>query len=282
MRDFVFDGGVAVITGGAGGIGAALATRLAALGCSLALIDKDAGALAERVAELRSRFPAVDISGHAADLADTAAIPALAEAVLAQHPRVTLLVNNAGIALAGTFDQVSAADVDAVLAVNLHAVIAVTRAFLPALRASPGSHLVTLSSLFGLIAPAGQVAYATSKFAVRGFTEAMRAELRPLGVGVTVAHPGGVATNIARNALVGSGMDKAQWRAGLATMQSLLTLPPEEAARIILRAVQRRRGRVVVGRDAQALDVLARLMPAGYTRLLEAGTSLARRRGRLR
>ncbi|GAA2010048.1 SDR family oxidoreductase [Nakamurella flavida] len=279
MRDLDFAGGVAVVTGAAGGIGAALATRLAASGCSLALIDRDADALSARVDELRTRFPRVEITGHTADLADIDAIPALARTVLAAHPRVTLLINNAGIALGGTFDQVSAEDVDAVLTVNLHAVIAMTRAFLPALRASPGSHLVNLSSLFGLVAPAGQVAYATSKFAVRGFSEAMRAELAPLGIGVTVVHPGGIATNIATHARVGAGLDEAGWRDGLAGMQTLLRMPPADAARIILRAVQRRRGRVVVGRDAQALDLLARLLPVGYTRVLAAGTHLTRLRG---
>ena len=282
MSEFLFDGGVAVVTGAASGIGAALADQLAAAGCSLALIDRDAAGLTDGVARLHARFPALEITPHVADLADTAAIPDLAAQVLARHPRVTLLIDNAGMALSGTFDQVSAEDVDALLAVNLHAVIAVTREFLPALRASPGSHIVILSSLFGLLAPPGQVAYTTSKFAVRGFGEALRAELRPAGIGVTVVHPGGVATNIARNARVGVGVPDEEWQAGLALSQTLLTMPPPKAARIILRAVRRRRGRVLVGADAVALDLLTRLLPAGYTRVILAALAVGSRgKGRL-
>ena len=164
-----------------------------------------------------------------------------------------------------------AAQFDAVMAVNFHAVVTLTRALLPVLTAHPGSHLVALSSIFGILAPPGQTAYCASKFAVRGFLESLRGELAPTGVGVTCVHPGGVRTNIARNAIVGTRLPAAQWEAGRDRFDQLLTLDPADAAETILRAVHRRRPRVLVGRDAVILDKLARLLPVGNGRLLVGG-----------
>ena len=161
---------------------------------------------------------------------------------------------------------------DAVIAVNFQAVVTMTRALLPVLTANPGSHLVALSSIFGIIAPPGQTAYCASKFAVRGFLESLRGELAPMGVGVTCVHPGGVRTNIARNAIVGTRLPAAQWEVGRDRFDQLLTLDPAAAAEIILRAVHRRRPRVLVGRDAVIMDKLARLLPVGNGRLLSAAT----------
>ena len=219
----------------------------------------------------------VGVTEHVADLADPAAAVAAGEAIATDRPDTTLLINNAGIALAGGFTQVDAAQFDAVMAVNFHAVVTLTRALLPVLTAHPGSHLVNLSSVFGLLAPPGQTAYCASKFAVRGFTESLRGELASAGVGVTCVHPGGVKTNIARHALVGPRLPAAEWEAGRAQMDRLLTHDPADAADAILRAVHRRRPRVLVGRDAVMLDKLARLLPVGSGRLLAAA---ARREGR--
>jgi NAD(P)-dependent dehydrogenase (short-subunit alcohol dehydrogenase family) len=173
---------------------------------------------------------------------------------------------------------VDAAQFDAVMAVNFHAVVTMTRALLPVLTTHPGSHIVALSSIFGIVAPPGQTAYCASKFAVRGFLESLRGELAPAGVGVTCVHPGGVRTNIARNAVVGARLPDAQWEAGRDSFDKLLTLDPADAAATILRAVQRRRPRVLVGRDAVVLDKLARLLPVGNGRLLTAATRKAARR----
>jgi len=134
---------------------------------------------------------------------------------------------------------------------------------------------VNISSLFGLLAPAGQTAYCTSKFAVRGFTEALRGELAPAGVGVTCVHPGGVRTGIARNAVVGVGLDAGMAKAGLASFEKVLTLDPADAAAAILRAVHRRRPRALVGRDAVLLTALTRLFPVAHGRLLAAATRRA-------
>jgi short-subunit dehydrogenase len=277
MRRYRFEGGTAVVTGAASGIGAALATALAARGSHLVLVDRDAEGLA-RVAENVGTTCPVRIATYVVDLADRAAAERIGGVLAAAHPDTTLLVNNAGVALGGLFTQVGAEQFDALLAVNLHAVVTLTRALLPVLTANPGSHLVNLSSVFGILAPAGQTAYCTSKFAVRGFTESLRAELAPVGVGVTCVHPGGVRTNIARNATVGVGLPPDLARAGLTQAERLLTLDPAVAAETILRAVRRRRLRVLVGRDAVVLDALVRLLPVTHRRLFAALTRVATRR----
>jgi short-subunit dehydrogenase len=278
MRRYAFEGGIAVVTGAASGIGAALAAGLAARGSNLVLLDRDADGLAAVAAAARAVPSGVRVAEHVADLADPAAAVAAGAAIAAAHPETTLLVNNAGVALAGRFEQVDAEQFDAVIAVNFQAVVTMTRALLPVLTANPGSHLVALSSIFGILAPPGQTAYCASKFAVRGFLESLRGELAPMGVGVTCVHPGGVRTNIARNAIVGTRLPAAQWELGRDRFDQLLTLAPADAAETILRAVHRRRPRVLVGRDAVIMDKLARLLPVGNGRLLSAATRLAARR----
>jgi short-subunit dehydrogenase len=282
MDRYVFEGGTAVVTGAASGIGAALAAELAERGSHLVLLDRDAdglAAVATRVRAMSTAAPtAVRVTEYVADLGDPATAVATGDALAAAHPDTTLLINNAGIALAGRFDQVDAAQFDAVMAVNFHAVVTLTRALLPVLTSRPGSHLVNLSSVFGLLAPPGQTAYCASKFAVRGFTESLRGELKPAGVGVTCVHPGGVKTNIARHALVGPGLPVAEWEAGRDAFEQVLSLEPADAAETILRAVHRRRPRALVGRDAVILDKLARLLPSGSGSLLAAAARRGTRR----
>jgi short-subunit dehydrogenase len=277
MRRYVFDGGTAVITGAASGIGAALARGLADRGSHLVLLDRDGEGVAAVAESICATLPQLHIATYVVDLADLDATARIGETLATTHPETTLLVNNAGVALAGRFDQVDAAQFDAVMAVNFHAVVTMTRALLPVLTTHPGSHVVALSSIFGIVAPPGQTAYCASKFAVRGFLESLRGELAPAGVGVTCVHPGGVRTNIARNAVVGARLPAAQWETGRESFDKLLTLDPADAAATILRAVHRRRPRVLVGRDAVVLDKLARLLPVGNGRLLAAATRKAAR-----
>ncbi len=263
MRDYVFAGGTAVVTGAASGIGAAVATELARRGARLVLIDRDADRLAA-VAE------ATKAETHVVDLADPAAVVAVGERIRADHPRLRLLVNNAGIALGGRFDQVTLTEYEEIIDVNFRAVVRLTHTLLPALRAEPGSHLVNVSSLFGLVAPAGQTAYAASKFAVRGFSEALRAELTG-EVGVTTVHPGGIRTRIAESARVGSGVDRAEYDRERKVWDALLSIPPERAAALIVDAVEHRRARVLIGVSAKVPDLLARLLPVTSGRLYAAG-----------
>jgi short-subunit dehydrogenase len=277
MRAYRFAGGTAIVTGAGSGIGAALVAGLAARGSDVVLLDRDAGRLATVAATLRSAHPDRSVDTVLADLADTAAVRALGSELAERFPRATLLVNNAGIALTGRFDQVTLDEFDRVLDVNLRAAVALTHGLLPVLRHSPGSHLVNVSSIFGIVAPPGQAAYATSKFALRGFTEVLRAELHP-EVGVTVVHPGGIATRIAEDAERGSGVPEGEADAERRLARRLLTIPPERAAAGILRGVERRRPRVLIGASAVLPDLVQRAAPTLLARALAAGNGTGRRR----
>jgi short-subunit dehydrogenase len=262
-------GGVAVVTGAASGIGAALAEALAARGCGLALADVD-GAGLSGVAE-RARRRGVAAREHRLDVAGEGAVAAFPAAVLAEHGRVRVLVNNAGVALGGRFEQTDPADFEWLFSINFWGVVRMTRAFLPVLRREPGAaQIVNLSSVFGIVAPPGQAAYAASKFAVRGFSEALRHELEAEGakVGVTVVLPGGVRTAIAANARRG-GMDEAERAAQAELWERLLRLAPEAAAERIARGIERREKRVLVGRDARQVALVQRLLPIRYWSVIE-------------
>ncbi|MFI6225792.1 SDR family NAD(P)-dependent oxidoreductase [Micromonospora echinospora] len=271
MRDLLFADGTAVVTGAAGGIGAALAHGLARRGSHLVLLDRDGDRLTEVAAAVRAAHPTLRVDTHVVDLADAGATARVAETVRAAYPGIRLLVNNAGVALGGRFDEVTLEEFAWVIDINFRAVVQLTHTLLPALKAEPGSHLVNISSLFGLIAPPGQAAYSASKFAVRGFTEALRHELAPDGVGVTCVHPGGIRTRIAASARVGSGVDPEEYEAGRRRFEKLLTIDPARAAEVILDGVRRRRGRVLIGWSATLPDLMARLLPASYGRLLALG-----------
>ena len=263
---FEFADRTAVITGAASGIGAALAHGLAARGCRLALADIDEQGL-DRVAAALDIAPD-RVSLHHLDVSDREAINALPAAVRAAHGGAALLFNNAGVAVGGRFEDVSEADFDWLMSINFWGVVRMTRAFLPMLREADQAHITNISSLFGLVAPAGQTAYSASKFAVRGFSDSLRHELAGSSVGVTTIHPGGIRTSIAKNARHAAGASKAELEAGLARFEKLLVMPPEQAAETILRGVARRRPRVLVGRDAHFMAFFERLFPAHYWSLI--------------
>jgi short-subunit dehydrogenase len=210
----------------------------------------------------------IRVSCHTLDVADRAAVAALPQAVVAEHGRVDLLFNNAGVALSGTFEQISESDFDWLFDINFGAVVRLTRAFMPHLRASDDARVVNMSSLFGLISPPGQTAYSASKFAVRGFSHALRFELAGSNVGVTAVHPGGVATKIAENARRHAGATNAEAAEQLERARRLLTMPPEVAGEAIVRAVERRAPRVVVGGQAKMIALIERLAPVSYLRIL--------------
>jgi short-subunit dehydrogenase len=255
----------AVVTGAGGGIGRAIACALARRGCHLALADLDETGLAQ-TADLAAG--AVRISRHVLDVGDAAAVAALPGAVHVHHGGVDLLVNNAGVALNGNFEQLSAANFEWLMGINFWGVVRMTRAFLPALRLSSDAHIVNLSSVFGLIAPPGQTAYCASKFAVRGFSDALRNELAGSAVGVTVVHPGGVATSIARHARMPADMSAIDRERQVHRAERLLTMPPARVGEIIVRGLIKRRRRILVGADAKFLCFLERLAPVSYWSLL--------------
>jgi short-subunit dehydrogenase len=257
----------AVITGAASGIGRALAQNLAAKGCNLALADVNVEGLEETARMVQSN--SIRVSTHAIDLVDRAAIAALPDAVSARHGGADLLFNNAGVALSGTFDQVSEHDFEWVMEINFLAVVRMTRAFMPLISQSEDARLVYLSSLFGLIAPPGQTAYSAGKFAVRGFANALRHELAGTRIGVTVVHPGGVATNIAENARRSAGITPEEIEAQRERARKMLTMPPPRAAEIIVDGVERRAARVLVGNDAKFMALVERLAPVSYGKFLQ-------------
>jgi short-subunit dehydrogenase len=269
LPPFRFNGAVAVVTGAAGGMGEQLAYGLALRGAHLVLVDRDAERLTAVAGTVTRRRPRVHpqiqprVRTFVADLSDPAAVGKLAADILEAEPVLNLLVNNAGVALAGTFAETSAEEFDWVMAVNFAAPVALTRALLPRLRESAGSHVVNTSSLFGLIAPPRQSAYSASKFALRGFTEALRHELAG-EVGVTCVHPGGIKTRIALDARVAAGADQEQSVKAMRAFNRVLTYPADRAAARIIEGVRHRRGRVLIALSARVPDLLARLFPATY------------------
>jgi short-subunit dehydrogenase len=264
------NGRTAVVTGAAGGIGRAIAMSLARRGCNLALADIDEAALERTAAEIAGSAASehLRITRHGLDVADAAAVGDFPQRVMAEHTGVDVLVNNAGVALGGTFMQIAAADFEWLFAINFWGVVRMTRAFLPLLHKSQEARVVNLSSLFGLIAPPGNTAYVASKFAVRGFSESLRHELAGTKIGVTVVHPGGVATSIARKARLPKGTPVAVAVEKRKAFESFLRMKPEVAGETIVRGVENRRARVIVGSDAKFAALLERLMPVHYWNLV--------------
>jgi short-subunit dehydrogenase len=261
---FVFKNRTAVVTGAASGIGEQIAHGLARRGTTLVLLDRDAERLRAVASEVRFLNPSVEVGTIIVDLADAPELELVAEGVRATHPRVDLLVNNAGVALAGLFEQTSLAEFEWLVDINLRAPIRLTHHLLPVLLAAPNAHVVNVSSIFGIVAPPGQTAYSTSKFGLRGFSEALRSELRPHGIGVTTVHPGGIRTAIARNARAASGVQEADVQAGRDAFDRMLRIPPERAAELVLRAVERRKARLLIGASARIPDLAARIAPVGH------------------
>lgn len=270
MKDF--RNKVAAITGAGSGMGRELAVQLAARGCHLSLSDVNEAGLAETVSLAAAAGPSVRIESARVDVADRAAVFAWAEATTQAHGRVNLIFNNAGVALGASVEGMTIEDFEWLMNINFWGVVHGTQAFLPHLKAAGDGHIINVSSLFGLLAVPSQAAYNAAKFAVRGFTEALRQELDAMdcGVSATCVHPGGIKTAIARNARTHAsvatlGIDPT--RATRDFERNFITTAAR-AATIILRAVERDRRRALVGRDAVFLDMLQRLMPTAYQPLV--------------
>jgi len=254
--------GVAVVTGAGSGIGRALAQQLAAAGSALALADIDEAGLLETRQSLQKKSALV--TTHVLDVADEEGVRSFAEDVSKRHERVTLLINNAGVALEGTFEEISLDDFRWLMNINFWGTVYGVRYFLPMLKREKRAHIVDISSVFGLIAPPGQAAYSASKFAVRGFTECLRHELARTTVHVSCVHPGGIRTAIARHARVGAGVKKNSFEEKVVLFEKMLRTSPEEAAARILRGVERSEPRILIGSDARQIDFVQRLRPATY------------------
>lgn len=262
----MMSGRTAVVTGAASGIGRAIAVSLARRGCHLALADVDEAGM---VATAEALNKDARVTRHRLDVSDADAVAAFPARVMAEHGAVDILVNNAGVAIGGTFEQVAAADFEWLFSINFWGVVRMTRAFLPLLKGSTEARIVNLSSVFGLIAPPGQTAYVASKFAVRGFSESLRHELKGTRVGMTVVHPGGIATSIASSARVPADLSAEEAARGKKAFQAFLKMPPDVAGETIVQAIERRRPRVIVGNDAKVASWIERLAPVSYMNLLD-------------
>ncbi|HVB90610.1 MAG TPA: SDR family NAD(P)-dependent oxidoreductase [Acidimicrobiales bacterium] len=272
-----FSGRIAAITGSGSGIGRALANDLARRGAHLALSDIDEVGLAETVAQCEGH--GVKITSQRLDVADRDAVYAWADKVVEDHGRVNLVINNAGVALGANVESMTYEDFVWLMNINFWGVVYGTKAFLPHLKAAEEGHIVNLSSVFGLISVPSQSAYNAAKFAVRGFTDALRMELQieESTVSCTTIHPGGIKTNIARNARMdpsvldlAGGAEKAH-----SDFDKVALTSPKKAARQILAAVERNRRRALIGPDAKVFDLISRLPGTLYQNLLIKG---ARRR----
>ena len=263
-------GSAAAITGAASGIGRALALELAARGCDLALADRDEAGLATLAAEI-ARTSQRKVTVHLVDVGEPKEIEAFAQAATSAHPGLNIVINNAGVALMGMFAEVDQAEMEWLININFWGVVHGTRAFLPHLSRKPEAHIVNLSSIFGIIAPPGQTAYCAAKFAVRGFSESLRHELAMTGspVRLSVVHPGGVATNIARNSRTGSGMtDNARRAQSIERFDAVAKTTPAAAALRIIQGIEKNQPRILIGNDAWYMDLLQRFRPATYWAVL--------------
>ncbi len=254
---------VVVITGAGSGIGRQLALRAAREGALLAVSDWDEQRLGESV-DLLKAAGVRELRSDRVDVSDRAAVAEWATAVADQFGRVNMLINNAGVSMTGDFEEMSYEDFDWIVGVNLNGVVNGTKEFLPHLIASGEGHLVNLSSLFGLISIPGQSAYNATKYAVRGFTEALREEMLVNGhpVQVTCIHPGGIKTGISRHGRKTASQDVTALDSLFENRLARMT--PEKAAQIILKGALSGRARVLVGVDAHAMHHFAKLAGSRY------------------
>lgn len=253
-------GATSVITGAASGMGAEVARRLAAHGARIALVDRNPEGLAAVAASLRTDGHTT----HVVDLTDDVAVTALAAEISGAHPHVQTLITCAGSSMLGNIGQLTMEEMRWLMDVNLWGTVNITQALLPALRRSPAAHITHLVSIYGLAAPAGRIPYAMSKYAVRGFTEALRHELEDTTVTVGAIYPAGVKTGIILHGRYAAAIDPEVARRAADAQAAMYHTEPADAAAKIVAATISRRARTMVGREARLVDVLARLFPTGY------------------
>ena len=266
-----FKGSAVAITGAAGGIGRALALAFAERGSDVALADVNESQLRAVAEEITSRFSR-QVLPMRVDVADSKAMSDFAAQSMTRFPRLNVLINNAGVALLGDFDEVDDAQIAWLMGINFWGVVHGTRAFMPHLSRQPVAHIANISSIFGIIAPPGQCAYSAAKFAVRGFSEALRHELKRSAstVRLSVVHPGGIDTDIARSAKHGTAVrERLSADEVGARFKAAARTSPEQAAARIIRGIERNENRILIGGDAKLLDFLQRLRPASYWSLME-------------
>jgi short-subunit dehydrogenase len=263
-------GAAIAVTGAASGIGRALAIELSARGADLALADRDEAGLQSVAAEIAKNTDKTaprKVSLHRIDVSERDQIAAFAREAVAAHPALNILINNAGVALLGQFHEIDQAQMEWLVNINFWGVVHSTRAFLPHLASRPAAHIVNLSSIFGIVAPPGQTAYAAAKFAVRGFSESLRHELQMAKspVRMSVVHPGGIKTNIVRNSRAGVGVTDNERRVqSIERFDAIAQTSPKDAALRIIKGIEKNQPRILIGGDARFMDLLQRFRPATY------------------
>jgi NAD(P)-dependent dehydrogenase (short-subunit alcohol dehydrogenase family) len=272
-----FSGRVCAVTGAASGIGRALANELASCGADLAICDVDETGLRGTAEQVKAKGRRVYT--QRVDVADRKSVHAFADNVVKELGRVDAIVNNAGVAVAENFEDLSYEDLEWIMGINFWGVVHGSKAFLPYLRKNGDGWIVNISSVFGFIAVPTQSAYNATKFAVRGMTEAMRQELAGSGITVSCVHPGGIKTNIVNNARFyrsadGRAQDKGQ---AAIDFEKMARTTPEQAAKTIVRGMEKRSPRILIGPDAHVIDAMVRLTPVNYTKLI-SGLSNALRK----
>jgi short-subunit dehydrogenase len=263
-------GAAIAVTGAASGIGQALAIELAARGADLALADRDEAGLqtvAAEIAKATDKTSPPKVSLHRVDVGQPEQIATFAREAITAHASLNILINNAGVALLGQFHEIDQAQMEWLFNINFWGAVHATRAFLPQLASRPAAHIVNISSIFGIVAPPGQTAYSSAKFAIRGFSESLRHELQMASspVRLSVVHPGGIKTNIVRNSRAGSGVTDNERRVqSIERFDAIAQTSPKDAALRIIRGIEKNQPRILIGGDARFMDLLQRFRPATY------------------
>ncbi|MFA5120352.1 SDR family NAD(P)-dependent oxidoreductase [Zavarzinia sp.] len=274
MAQDPFAGKIAVITGAASGIGLALARDLARRGARLALSDVNIERLEAVAAELRAA--GANARADRLDVSDRAAFFAYADMLAGELGPVDIVINNAGVALVGSIAALPLDQIDWLMGINFWGVVHGTKAFLPGMLSRGRGSIVNVSSVFGLIGVPGQGAYCAAKFAVRGFTETLRQEVAGSGVYVGCVHPGGIKTNIAASARTVELMPGVDSPEAMARrFEETARTTPEQAAATILRGIERRSPRILIGGDARVISGLARLFPVAYSAVVRKALEFA-------
>lgn len=266
MKDL--NGKIAVITGAGSGIGRALAQELARAGAKLALCDIDIKNLRETQWLLNDQGYQGVCNLYQLDVSQKAQIAGFAQQVISDFETVDLVINNAGVSSSGRVHELTYDTLEWTININLWGVIYVTKAFLPYLLHRPEAAIVNVSSVYGLLGIPGQAAYCASKFGVRGFSEALRQEYHQSNITVTVVFPGGVKTNIARNSKTDYQVSPEEYEKAIRKIEATFQTTPEEAAQLIIKGIQAKTPRVLIGKDARKIDFLARYKPDSYDKVV--------------
>ena len=254
-----------IITGAGSGIGQALSVLVASKGVKVIATDINEKGLEETYQKVMLQHGWINT--HRLDVSDSQAITDFAGMVTKTYnPQKIVLVNNAGVALSsGTFAETPMQDFEWLMNINLYGVIRMTKAFLPIMLAQNNGNIVNVSSIFGIVGVFYQSAYCTAKFGVKGFSDVLKFELMDTNIKVSSVHPGGIKTKIASNARVSEGQNLKQAAADLEKFErEALINTPEYAAEVIFKGIQKGKSRILIGRDAKVLDVLARVFPDNY------------------